>query len=251
MARYCSRVPTNGFARPPVALVGGAASGIGAACLERLRADGFRTVAAHHRSPVGPGPSVVFDTTDEAAIDGVLDRIENRWGVPEVVVCAAGIAHRDLAVRLPAQRFRDIVDLDLTGTFLLARAAIARMLPLRRGRVILIGSAAADIGVPGLAAYTSAKAGLAGLARTLAREAGRRGITVNVVSPGLLDDAAARFDRTGSAPIRSDWAAETPLGRVGRPREVAAVVGHLASPEGGAITGAVIAVDGGVTTPRR
>ncbi len=234
-------------APPRVALVTGGSSGIGRACRARLEGDGFTVVSGWHTHEP-QGPAIRFDVTDAEAVDTAVDEVERRWGPVEAVVANAGRSHLDLAVRMPADRFREVVDLDLTGTLLVARAAAARMVGRRRGRIVLIGSAAGLVGVPGVVAYASAKAGLSGMARTMARELGGRGITVNVVAPGMLDDAVARIEahRPRSGADR-DWLAATPAGRAGTAEEVAAVVAFLVSDRAGATTGATLAVDGGFT----
>jgi 3-oxoacyl-[acyl-carrier protein] reductase len=175
-----------------------------------------------------------------------VHEVAERWGPPEVVVAGAGFAHLDLALRVDAARFREVVDVDLTGAFLLARAALRSMLRRRTGRIVLIGSVAGHWGVPGVSSYAAAKAGLGGLARTLAREAGPRGVTVNVVAPGMLHDAVARIEAHRPR-SRADeaWLAATPMRRAGTASEVAEVVAFLASPSAASITGATLAVDGG------
>lgn len=230
----------------PVALVSGGAGGIGAACVDRLRAAGFATVAGWRTTEPAVGPSIRFDTTSEAEIDAAVAAVEDTWGPLGVVVANAGFAHLDLAVRMPEDRFRAVVDTNLTGSFLLARAALRRMLPRREGRIILVGSVAGTWGVPGVAPYAGAKSGLSGLARTLAREVGSRNITVNVVAPGLLANAVGTIEsHRPTSGIDADWLAATPAGRAGTADEVGAAVAFLASARAGAITGATLAVDGG------
>jgi 3-oxoacyl-[acyl-carrier protein] reductase len=233
----------------PVALVSGSGSNLGRACLAQLRDQGFTTVAAWHTRPPAPGEAdaaIQLEVTDATAVEAAVEAVEAEHGPIHTVVAAAGFAHLDLALRVTPEQFRDVVDIDLTGAFLLARAAARAMAPRRAGRIVLVGSVAGIWGVPGVSSYAAAKAGLGGLARSLARELGPRGITVNVVAPGLLDDAVTRLvtRRPGSSTDR-EWVASTPAGRSGTPEEVAAVVAFLAGPSGASITGATLAVDGG------
>jgi 3-oxoacyl-[acyl-carrier protein] reductase len=230
-----------------VALVSGATSGIGRACADVLRDQGFTVVSAWRTTaPTDDRPHVQVDVTDEVAVQAAVETVERDHGPIEVVVANAGFAHLDLALRVDEATFRRVVDTDLTGAFLLARAALGPMVRRRSGCVVFIGSVAGAWGVPGVSSYAAAKAGLGGLARSLAREVGGRGITVNVVAPGMLDDAADRIvtHRPTSGADRA-WVAATPAGRTGTPAEVAATVAFLASPAGRSVTGATLPVDGG------
>lgn len=230
-----------------VALVTGAGSGIGGACLARLAADGFVAVGAWRATPpAAPGPSVRFDVTDGEAVEAAVAEVEERWGPIDVLVSNAGEAHLDLALRVTPARFAEVVDTNLVGSFLLAKAVLGRMVRRRRGRIVLIGSVAGHWGVPGVSSYAASKAGLVGMARSLAREVGPRAITVNVVAPGMLDDAVERLDALRPAsPVPRHWVEATPAGRPGTVDDVAAAVSFLASDGAAFVTGAVLPVDGG------
>jgi NAD(P)-dependent dehydrogenase (short-subunit alcohol dehydrogenase family) len=233
--------------RPRIALVTGGTGGIGAACVERLRADGLEVVVGWRTTPPSTGPAVRFDVTDAEAVGAAIDEIEATIGPLDVVVANAGWAHIDLATHVSPERFREVVDTDLTGAFLVARAALRPMLRRRSGRIVLVGSSAGAWGVPGLSSYSAAKAGLAGLARSLAREVGKRQITVNVVAPGVIENGAdvlVERHKAGRA-IVDGWLATTPAARTGTLAEISAAVSFLASPDAGYITGAVLPVDGG------
>lgn len=236
---------------PRVALVTGAGSALGQACSARLEAAGFTTVGGW-RSTEPPGERTVrFDTTDAEAIADAVATIERRWGPLHTVVANAGMAHLDIALRLPPERFRTVVETNLTGALLLAQAALPAMVRRRAGRIVLVGSVAAHAGVPGVSAYAASKAGLTGLARTIAAEVGVRGITVNVVAPGLLDSAVERLvEHRPNSRIEAAWTDSTPMRREGRCAEVASVVAFLASDRARSVTGATISVDGGFAMGR-
>lgn len=231
-----------------VALVTGAGSGIGGACLERLAADGYLAVGAWRNTPPAswPGPTVRFDVTDGAAVAAAVADVEERLGPIHVLVSNAGMAHLDLALRVTPERFAEVVDTNLVGSFLLVKEVVAAMVGRRRGRIVLVGSVAGHWGVPGVSSYAASKAGLVGLARSLAREVGPRSITVNVVAPGMLDDAVERLDALRPrSPVPRHWVDATPVGRPGTVDDVAAAVSYLASDAAAFVTGAVLPVDGG------
>jgi len=220
-----------------VAVIGGT-RGLGRAIAGELTAPGFDVVVTHRTDEPADMASVHCDVTDEESVDAAFTAIESRGRSPEIVVVNAGIAHRDLTMRMPTSTFTEVVDTNLRGAFFVARRALPAMVRARRGSIVFISSVSALTGTPGVAAYAASKAGLIGLARTMATEVGSRGVRVNVVAPGLLDNAA------GIAPGTDEWIAATPARRVGTVAECAAVVRFIAV-EASGITGAVIPVDGG------
>ena len=235
-----------------VVLVTGGTRGIGAACVEWFLANGDQ-VATTYRSaeppgpPVGVGPRALPGRALRRAQrrgGGVGVRaIEERWGPVEVLVANAGITLDSLMLRMSDQAFHDVIDANLTGSFRVAKRAVAKMLRLHTGRIVFVSSVGAFVGLPGQANYAASKAGLVGMARAIAREVGSRQITVNVVAPGLIDTdmtAALGADRVAL------MAGQVPLGRAGSPADVAAVVGFLASDAAAYVTGAVVPVDGGL-----
>jgi 3-oxoacyl-[acyl-carrier protein] reductase len=235
-----------------VVLVTGGNRGIGAACVRWFLANGDR-VATTYRSAEPPAPpdghdagsflAVPCDVTDTAQVDAAFSSIENAWGPVEVLVANAGITRDGLMLRMSDDAFTEVLDANLTGSFRVAKRAIAKMLRLHSGRVIFLSSVGAYVGLPGQANYAASKAGLVGMARAIAREVGSRQITVNVVAPGLVDtDMTAALGEDRVALMTS----QVPLGRAGTVDDVAGVVGFLASAAASYITGAVLPVDGGL-----
>ena len=224
-------------------LVTGGNRGIGLAVARRLGAGGDR-VAVTFRSGEPPEGllSVPCDVLDAASVDEAFAKVEAEQGPVEVLVANAGITRDSLLLRMAEPDFTSVLDTNLTGTYRVVKRAARNLLRARGGRIVVVSSTAGLSGVAGQANYAASKAGLIGLARSLAREFASRGITVNVVAPGLTDTAmnAALNERQ-----REKITATIPMGRIATPDDVAAAVQFLASPEAAYITGAVLPVDGG------
>ena len=225
-------------------LVTGGNRGIGLAIARTFAAAGDAvTITYRSGEPPDGLPGVRCDVTDAASVDAAFAEVEQRQGPVEVLVANAGITKDTLVLRMSEDEFTSVLDTNLTGTFRVVRRAARGMLRARSGRVILIGSVVGLLGSPGQVNYAASKAGLVGLARSLARELGSRGITANVVAPGFVEsDMTAEMTEDRRAEILSG----IPLGRYAHADEVAAAVRWLASDEAAYITGAVIPVDGGL-----
>lgn len=225
-------------------LVTGGNRGIGLAIARRLAADGDSvTVTSRSGEPV-EGLSVVrCDVRSAESVDAAFTAMEAAHGPAEVVVANAGITADQLLALLKEDAFTDVVDTNLTGSYRVAKRAVRGMMRARRGRLIFISSVVGLYGSPGQANYAASKAGLVGLARSLARELGSRGITANVVAPGFVDsDMTAVLSEDRKQAILG----AVPLGRYATADEVAGAVSFLAGPDAAYITGAVIPVDGGL-----
>ncbi|MFI9237798.1 beta-ketoacyl-ACP reductase [Streptomyces sp. NPDC053079] len=217
--------------------------GIGLAIARTFAAAGDK-VAITYRSGEPPAGffAVKCDITDPEQVEQAYKEIEEIHGPVEVLVANAGVTRDQLLLRMSEDDFTSVVDANLTGTFRVAKRACKGMLKARKGRVVVISSAVALRGEAGQANYAASKAGLVGFSRSLARELGSRGITVNVVAPGLTETA---MSGAVAEERRADMLTQIPLGRVGRPEEIAHAVRFLASDEAAYITGAVLPVDGG------
>jgi 3-oxoacyl-[acyl-carrier protein] reductase len=230
---------------PRNVLVTGGNRGIGLAIARAFVEGGDNVVITNRQGDAPDGlRAVKCEVTDTASVNAAFDEAEQILGGPvEVLVANAGITRDTLLMRMSDEDFDDVIATNLAGTFKCVRRASKGMIRLRRGRIVLISSVVGLYGAPGQANYAASKSGLVGMARSITRELGGRGITANVVSPGFIDT-----EMTQSLPdkVREAYLAAIPAGRFAEPEEVASVVRFIASPEAAYISGAVIPVDGGV-----
>lgn len=225
-------------------LVTGGNRGIGLAVARAFAAQGDRVAVTHRGSGAPDGLlGVECDVTDSGAVDAAFSTVEAEHGAVQVLVSNAGITDDTLLLRMSEEQFTRVVDANLTGAYRVAKRAAGRMLRARTGRMIFVSSVVALTGSAGQVNYAASKAGLIGLARSLARELGSRGITANVITPGFVET-----DMTAQIPAerRAEVLADVPLGRYGAAEEIAGAITFLASDAGAYITGAVVPVDGGL-----
>ena len=227
-----------------VVLVTGGSRGIGLATARRFAAMGDKVAIAYNSTPPsGDFFAVKCDITSMADVDSAFTAVEAELGPVEVLVANAGITKDTLLLRMSEPDFASVIDANLTGAYRVCKRAAQTMLRARRGRIVLLSSVVGLLGSAGQSNYAASKAGLVGLARSLARELGSRSITVNVVAPGPVDtDMTAVLGEERLAALT----AAVPLGRVATPDEIAGVIAFLASEDAAYITGAVIPVDGGL-----
>jgi NAD(P)-dependent dehydrogenase (short-subunit alcohol dehydrogenase family) len=230
-----------------VALVTGGNRGIGLATAHRLRADGHRVAITSRSGEADDADDLVVvrcDVTDGESVEAAVAQVEEELGAVEILVSNAGITRDGLVLRMTDDDFTGVLDANLTGGFRVARRVVRSMMRARWGRMVFVSSVVGLGGQAGQANYAASKAGLIGLARSLAKEFASRCVTVNVVAPGPVqtDMLAALTDDQRQALLD-----HVPLGRLGDPAEIAAAIAFLSSADAGFITGTVLPVDGGVS----
>jgi 3-oxoacyl-[acyl-carrier protein] reductase len=239
-----------------VALVTGASRGIGRATAWALARQGATVAAAARGENARPvvdeivaaglkAEAVALDVTDAASVEAAVGGVLERHGRIDILVSNAGITRDQLLLRMKREDWDAVLATNLTASFTMCQAVLKPMLKQRSGRVIAISSVVGQMGNAGQANYAASKAGLIGFCKSMAREVASRGITVNVVAPGLIETDMTKA-LTGAS--REDWAGRIPLGRLGSPEDVAHAVCFLASDEASYITGHVLAVNGGMYT---
>ncbi|WP_317928809.1 3-oxoacyl-ACP reductase FabG [Halioxenophilus sp. WMMB6] len=238
-----------------VALVTGASRGIGAAIALQLGADGA-TVVGTATSESGAeniskmlaeagvsGKGMMLNVTNPESIAQVIDTISKEYGAPTVLVNNAGITKDNLLMRMGDDQWLDVIETNLNSVYRVTKAVLRGMMKAKWGRVINIASVVGSMGNPGQTNYAATKAGVAGFARSLAKEVGSRGITINTVAPGFID---TDMTRALSDDQRALMLSAVPLGRLGEAQEIADVVAFLAGDKGAYITGETIHVNGGM-----
>ena len=241
-----------------IALVTGASRGIGKAIASALAEQGA-TVIGTATSEAGAeaitdsfkaagfkGQGMVLDVSNSASVSECLKRITDDFGSPDILVNNAGITRDNLLMAMKDDQWDDIINTNLTSVFRMSKAVIRPMMKKRAGRIINISSVVGATGNPGQTNYAAAKAGLVGFSKSLAREIGSRGITVNTVAPGFID---TDMTRELAEEQRNALASQIPLARLGSADEVAGAVVYLASPLAGYVTGETIHVNGGMYMP--
>jgi 3-oxoacyl-[acyl-carrier protein] reductase len=238
-----------------VALVTGASRGIGEAIARRLASEGATVLATARSRPSldrvvaeistsgGRAHAIVLDVSEPASIDAAVKSALEAHGQIDVLVNNAGLTEDNLVLRMSRESWDRVLTTNLTGAFLLTQAVVKSMVRRRYGRIVNVTSIVGLMGNAGQANYASAKAGLVGLTKSVARELGSRNVTCNAVAPGFI--ATAMTDQVNDD-ARTTLTDQIPLGRVGRPEDVAAAVAFLASEEAGYVTGAVLNVSGGL-----
>ena len=239
-----------------IALVTGASRGIGAAIADELAAMGATVIgtatsesgaaAIGDRLAAQAGHGRVLNVTDRAAVDALVDSITKEFGAVSILVNNAGITRDQLLMRMREEDWNIIIDTNLSSVYRTSKAVMRGMMKARKGRIISIASVIGLTGNPGQANYAAAKAGIIAFSKSLAREIGTRGITVNVVAPGFIDT-----DMTRALPEESKQTllGQIALGRLGDVADIAKAVGFLASPAAGYITGETLHVNGGMYMP--
>jgi NAD(P)-dependent dehydrogenase (short-subunit alcohol dehydrogenase family) len=247
-------------ARQRVAVVTGAASGMGRAIARRLATDGNRIAlldlhadetfraAEELREAGAQAIGAAADVTDRGAVDAALGKVRAELGPVAIMVTAAGLDAFERFGEITLASWQRVLDVNLTGTFHCLQAAVPDMLEAGWGRMLTISSSSAQSGAPRMAHYVAAKAGVVGLTRALALELARQGITVNVVTPGMIDTPMLRRAAASGdiGTLEKTAARAVPVGRAGRPEEIAATCGFLCSDAAAFITGQVIGVNGGM-----
>ncbi len=235
---------TTPSATSRVVLVTGGSKGIGRGIAQRLHAAGHRVAATYRSGDVPTGVlGVQCDITDPAQVDAAFKEVESALGPVEVLVANAGITRDTLLMRMSDDDWSTVIETNLTGSFRVAKRATRAMMRARFGRMIFISSVVGQLGSAGQVNYAASKAGLVGLARSLARELGSRGVTANVVAPGFIEtDMTAVL----SEDLVKKYTDQIPLGRLGAVDDIAATIEFLACDAAGYITGALIPVDGGL-----
>ena len=226
-------------------LVTGGNRGIGLAIAEAFLAAGDRVAVTSRSGEGGPegALTVAADVTDAGSVDAAFRQVEEAHGPVEVLVANAGITHDQLLLRMSEEDFTSVVDTNLTGSFRVVQRATKGMMRLKRGRIILVSSVVGLLGSPGQVNYAASKSGLVGMARSITRELGARGVTANVVAPGYID---TEMTQALDDDLKVQYKKSIPAGRFAEPAEVAGVVRWLASDEAAYVSGAVIPVDGGL-----